>query len=457
MRTTKRLQLFLRPAKIETTFGDELEEMGRILNEAPGINELYKQVALELSNGKSKKSGRNGLTAEQVIKLGILRARHGANYRELAHLTSDSMSVRAFLDLPPGVGLKRSTINYNLKCLSEDTWLKLNECLKTTAQNEGIEDGASLRGDTTTTRTNIHFPTDASLLLDAMRVLTRAMNRLKELGIELKSSDHYRRAKKKVYKINNTRNPKIRQACYLELIRVTRMTLGYAEKAVEDLKTYKMVGLDILTTFIDLESQLKHYIPLAKQVLDQSYRRIVKRENVPAAEKIFSIFEPETDIIIKGQRDIVFGHKVYMATGKSSLILQLTTLDGNPADSSLVEQSLKEHKRFYKSAPENVAFDGGFASVANRDIAKAEGVVNITFSKNGSMQLDTLVDSAKTHKSLLRFRAGIEGCISFFKRIFGGTKVVDRTKETFKSALQCGAAAYNLILIARHRLRLAVT
>ena len=192
-------------------------------------------------------------------------------------------------------------------------------------------------------------------------------------------------------------------------------------------------------------------------MIDQAHRRIVKGENVPVSEKIFSIFEPETDIIVKGQRDIVFGHKVFLTTGKSSLIFRVRTLDGNPADSSLVEQALKDHKQFFTYAPNDAAFDGGFASFANRDIAKAEGVTNITFSKNGNMPIDTLVTSKKQERKLLRFRAGVEGCISFFKRIFGATRIIDRTTDTFKAVLQCGAVAYNLTLLARFRLRKAST
>ena len=458
MRLLKRLQLFLRPEKVEIAQTAELEEMGRILERAPGMPEVYRAVLLEVNHGRSAKTGREGLTAEQIVRLGILRSRYDLPYRNLAHMTGDSLSVRAFLNLGPGESIGKSAINSNLKSLSEATWCKINDCLKVVALDEGMEDGKSLRGDTTTTKTNIHYPTDASLLVDSVRVLTRAMNRLKfYVGVELKSSDHHRRAKKKLFRINNTSKKNVSHECYLELIRVTRKTVGYAEAALEVLKTFKPTSLESLATLEALEGDLKRYIPLAKKVIDQSYRRVVLGEEVPAKEKLFSLFEPETDIIIKGRRDIVFGHKIYLATGKSSLILHLSTLDGNPADSSLVDPSLQEHDRCYGAAPHEAAFDGGFASIANRDLAKDAGVENITFSKNGSMPLETLVNSKKTHQRLMRFRAGVEGCISFFKRIFGGTKVLDRTKETFKAVLQCGAVAYNLTLIARFRLRQATT
>ena len=454
MRMKRRLQLFLRPAKTETTQSAELEEIGRILEKTPGMQHVYERVLHEVTGGASSATGAEGLTAEQIVKLGVLRTRYNLSYRALSEWTGDSLSVRAFLDLAPGKTIKKSTIHSSLKRLSESTWTMLNDCLKTLARDEGVETGEIVRGDTTATKANVRYPTDASLLWDCVRVLTRTMNRLKAwCDAPIKSSDHHRRAKKKVYKINNTRKERERRDNYLELIRVTRITLDYAEKAVETLKDYRPASEESLLTLMALESELAHYIPLTKQVIDQAHRRIVKGEKVPVEEKLFSIFEPETDIIIKGQRDIVFGHKVLLTTGKSSMILQLSTLDGNPADSSLIEPILQEHKRFYSSVPKDMAFDGGFASTANMNLAKSEGVINISFPKTATMQTDLSAASKRKHEKLMRFRAGVEGCISFLKRIFGATKILDRTKKTFAATLQCAAVAYNLTLLARFKLQ----
>ena len=233
---------------------------------------------------------------------------------------------------------------------------------------------------------------------------------------------------------------------------MARSTVGYAEAALPVLATYSCTDVEQMLLLQSLEEDLKRYIPLSKQVIGQAYRRLVLKENVPAAEKIVSIFEPETDIIVKGQREVVFGHKLLLSTGKSSLILNFSVLDGNPADSSLVETVLDEHEAFYGQAPEQMVFDGGFASVANRDLAKMRNVREITFSKNLKMPLASLVSSDKVHKSLMHFRAGVEGCISFAKRCFGLSRIIDRTKKTFRTVAQCAVAAYNLTLLARFRL-----
>ena len=210
--------------------------------------------------------------------------------------------------------------------------------------------------------------------------------------------------------------------------------------------------LSQMLKLMNAQGDLKTYIPRAENVLDQAYRRVVKKEEVPAKDKIFSIFEEHTDIIVKGFRDVVFGHKVRLTTGQSCLMLQLEILDGNPKDSTLVEDILKDHTDVFGSAPEQAAFDGCFASHANRDLLKEAGVKELTFSKNLSMSLDSLVSSARIHKKLLRFRAGVEGCISFLKRVFSFNRVLDRSKESFKAALHLGAVAYNITLLARYNL-----
>jgi IS5 family transposase len=131
------------------------------------------------------------------------------------------------------------------------------------------------------------------------------------------------------------------------------------------------------------------------------------------------------------------------------MVLTMRVLDGNPTDSTLVSDTLEDLQSLYGKAPTAMAFDGCFASVANRDAAKAAGVDDVTFRKNGNMKLSTLVSSTKLNRLLRNFRAGIEGCISFLKRTFGFSRVIDRSLETFNAALHMGAFAYNITLLAR--------
>lgn len=452
MKLRSQLQLYIKPASPETDLSEELRVISDILEKAEGITEFYDQVLKDINAGKTPKSGgRQGMTAEQAVRAGILRYRFGYSYRQLAHASSDSLSVREFLNLGYGKGFKKSTFQENIKKIQECTWEELNDCLKRYASLKGIETGGRLRTDTTVTAANIHYPTDASLLNDTVRVLTRAMTRAGELtSAPVEFTNHYRASKKKLYKINNSRKQaKVRKE-YLELIRLTRATVIYSQKALTLLEHFDEVrSLDEHLQLNKAIAELKQYIPLGKRVIDQAYRRLIRGEKVPSQEKVVSIFEPHTDILVKGTRDIIFGHKVVLTTGTSQLILDARVLEGNPADSSLVQEVLDKHQEFFGTAPSCAAFDGCFASEANRDYAKSSGVKELTFSKNRSMDLNSLVSSKRIHRELRNFRAGIEATVSILKRIFGWTRVYDKGRKSFAAAIQAGVVAHNLFILAR--------
>jgi len=392
--------------------------------------------------------GAGGMTAEQIVKAGFLRSRFQWSYRQLSHTTKDSLSVRSFLGLGMDESLSKSALQANLKRVSESTWIRMNEVLKGYALEEGFEDGTIVRGDTTAVESNIHHPTDSSLLVDGVRVLTRILDRIAELGSSVKYSDHNRRAKKALYKINNLRDEKRRYPVYLDLIRVTRTTAGYARRCLALLDGAERVLAATQPELAVAREELLQNVELVEKVIDQACRRVIRKEKVPAEEKVVSFFETHADIIVKGQREVVYGHKVSIMAGRI-LVLDCAVLSGNPADSTLFEPMIDAHVESYDSAPKAASFDGGFASTANRDYGKKRGVKELTFSKNEGMSLSSLVSGKAVHSMLVRFRAGIEGMISFLKRVFGFSRVYDRGEESFRSTLQCGAVAFNLVALAR--------
>jgi len=451
-------------SRIDHEYARELEGISRILEQAPEIKRIYARIAKELSLAGPTRRGRDGLTVEQVVKIALIRSRFGYTYRELEFVLQDSATIRKFAGLEYQKPIKKSALNENIRRISEESWRELNECVKKYAKEQGIEDGQRVRGDTTTAETNIHYPTDASLLWDCIRVLVRILTfALQNTGLAFQFSNHRRRAKKQLYKINNTRRKKgkqkIRHECYLVLIRLARFTLNYAKSALEAIAHYQTRDWDESLAIAYIKGQLEHYIPLTEQVIDQAYRRVVKNENVPAREKIVSIFEPHTDIIEKGSRDTVFGHKVVLTSGKSSMILGLKVLEGNPADSTLVENSIDEHIDSYGRPPLQIVFDGGFSSKKNAAIAKRPGkeIQDILFSKHTGLDLDDMVSSLNAVKPLMRFRAGIEAIISNMKRGFGMKRILEKGFQAFKAVLQSAVVAYNLTLLARRQLQRAST
>ena len=260
-------------------------------------------------------------------------------------------------------------------------------CWRSGRREKGLEKGQRIRLDSTAVESDIHHPTDSSLLYDAVRTVSRLLGQLKERQGELQAegqaggavlfTNHRRRAKRRAYQIANTRGAK-RQRAYRDLLKVARKTYGYG-RAV--LARADLPVADVLT--VVLLCALEHYLTLMAQVIDQTERRVLGGESVPAAQKVVSIFEEHTDIIKKGQREPTYGHKIFLTCGPSSLITSCAVLPGNPADVGQFQPLLEAHRDVYGRYPRQIAADRGFYSQANLSWAKGEGIVDAAFDRKG--------------------------------------------------------------------------
>jgi IS5 family transposase len=167
---------------------------------------------------------------------------------------------------------------------------------------------------------------------------------------------------------------------------------------------------------------------------------------------VVSIFETHTDIIVKDRRDTLFGHKICLSSGVSSLILDCVVLEGNPADATLSVEMVKRQKEIWGQAPGQISYDGSFASRANLKEIKGLGVKDVAFNKKRGIEVSEMVRSSWVYRSLSYFRAGIEGSISFLKRCFGLARCMWRGFESFKSYTWASIISHNLLVLARHRL-----
>ncbi len=195
-----------------------------------------------------------------------------------------------------------------------------------------------------------------------------------------------------------------------------------------------------------------HYMELARRVMSQTERRVFMKQSVPANEKLVSIFEDHADIIVKDRRDTFYGHKICLTSGRSSLVTDCIVLEGNPADSTLAERMIDRQLEIMGRAPKQAAFDGGFTSRTNLEAIKAKGVEDVAFAKARTLQVTDMVRSTWVYKKLRDFRAGIEGTISFLKRVFGLDRCTWRSLPSFKSYVWSSIITFNLLVIARHLL-----
>ncbi len=454
MRIRSQRQLYFKIQSEITRPEDELQGMSIRLESLPGYNNILSKVLADLiPSGRSKQTGRSGMTAEQVLKALIVQMRKGYSYRELAHATRDSLSVREFLKIPPfSKGFHYKTLQANIKLIEEETLDLLGAELKSFALFQGIEDGKNIRTDGFNTQVNIHYPTDWSLMHDSIRVLSRIMCYTHEdLQVPIKFVNHYRASKKKTFKIHNDKSHKRRRRLNIELIRLTRRTLGYSRQALLVMENYKSCKTTQEQLYLgSLIADLKRFLPLVENVINQAHRRIVKGEKVSSKEKIVSIFEEHTDIIYKGSRNVIFGHKSTITTGKSGLILDIDIHDGNPADATLVKGVIGRHEQIYGAVPNGAVFDGCYSSNDNRDFAEKVGIQNVCFSK----ETDELSScSPSMRKKLRNFRAGIEATVSMLMRMFGLTRVMNKGFRSFRTTVKAAVVTYNLFILSRIPLR----
>jgi len=425
----------------------ELEVIDAILNKNPTICDLvYQDLCAKRST--NTRSGARGMSAEQVLRAAILKALFGFTYKELAFHLIDSRTLRGFCLIGfADKGFKKSVLNKNIKALSADTWEQINQQLLGQAEEEKTEKAREVRIDCTVVETNIHAPTDSSLLYDTVRVLTRLLHAAKEAcgsskGIVFK--DHCRRAKRRMIGIQYARKERQRNSCYRDLLKVARNTLGYSLRAISWIDAHG-TALELLP----IAQQLRHYRDLTEKVISQTERRVIAGEKVPAAEKIFSIFEPHTDIIIKDRRDKFYGHKICLTGGGSNLILDCLITDGNPADSTLTQTMIERQRQIYGRCPLKAALDGGFASKDNLQQAKASGVKDVCFAKKRGLEVEDMCRSDYVYNRLRRFRAGIESGISWLKRSFGLWRCTWKGYRSFKSYVWCSIVAANLLTLSR--------
>ncbi len=418
----------------------ELDQIGRILSAHPAIDTA---IWNDLQGGRTRK-GRPGLAASLVLRAAIIKQMFGFSYEELAFHLADSLTYRRFCGLiHPEEAPKKSALAASIKRISPPTWEAINRILLDYAKDQGIDDGKRVRIDPTVTETNIHHPTDNALLFDCVRKLGALLKRSR-LRFGTAYASRIKRAKRRHLQIMNAATNKQRLAPYQDLLKVTRETIRFAEAAVAQLRGHEDPEAAALL------ERLEHYAGLARRVVSQTKRRVVEGESVPASEKVVSIFEPHTDIIRKDRRDTYYGHKLTLSGGQSGLILDWVVEDGNPADATLMTGMLDRLKAIYGDYPEQVAVDGGFASQANLKWAKEQGIAEISFAKKCGLAVEEMTSSVWIYRALRNFRAGIEGIISFLKRVFGLRRCTWRGEDSFASYVGASIISANLLILARH-------
>ena len=421
--------------------------------------DVIERVRRNLVRGlKQPDSGRHGLTATQVLRSLVLMRLKNWDYRELRERIADGLTLRQFTDFYCAAVPKHDAFQRGFIRLTPQTLKAVNDLVVRAAVELGLEDGAKLRVDTTVVQSDIHHPTDNTLLWDVVRVVTRLVGRLAK-ALKLRRikgfCDRRRSARRRMQAIQRmtTRQRHEQQtATYRVLIGIAEEVVGNARAALE--KTGKMRGRDMFadTAIEELRKQIEHFCELGSRVIDQARRRVLDGEQVPNGEKIYSIFEPHTDLIKRGKvrTPIEFGHKVFLAESAQGLITQYEVLKGNPSDEIHVAPSLRHHRQAFGRVPELYGTDRGFFSEQNLASCKRDGVKVVCIPQRGGKRSPEreAYEKSADFKQGQRFRAGIEGRISVLFRGRGMKRCLAEGRDRFELWVAAAVLANNLMRIA---------
>ena len=435
-----------RQNKILREYREEYKRIGRILEEHPELLEMAHRDLAKLSKRSSPRGRKADFTSENLFRAILVMQREGLDYREASIRIAESDTLQSFCRL-----MKKATIDFTLLnkaygVLQPETWEKMNHVLALHAVAEETISIDHLRTDTTVTECNIHWPTDSSLLWDTYRVLAREMSRARQIDpLSVPWRFHVKKIKNMDFFIARYSTSKSKKR-----LRQVRRKMKTLLERVEELleKAEKFVAWAKRSTNLELiavGAVLMDYLPVMRQVAAVARRRVFDGENVPNAEKVFSIFEPHAELIKRGRRShpIEFGHKVLLTQSKEKFITDFVVLEHNRNDQELLRVVLDRHEEKYGRRPESIAADKGFCPDADTYEELQEevdylGVPRRTRDLGGTMM-----------RVWQQWRAGIEGTISCLKRAFRLARCCFRGFKNFASAVGSAVFCHNLTILAK--------
>ncbi len=436
------------------TIDPELIEIDRILED----DELFRQIRHDLSqrHPKTLVTGRNSTPVEVILRMLALKHLYNWSYADTVRFVSDSLVLRWFCRVYLNPVCDDKTLLRWANLIQPQTLRLFNRRLSAIACELKLTRGRKLGTLGMVVETNIHPPTDSSLLADGVRVISRLLKRAKALlqgKVQLAADtfrDRNRSARKaahRIYQASRRRGEEAKaavQEAYRHLVRITQASVDQARRVLAVLKGHKDQQAQ------KLKAGLEQFIPLVEQVIDQTRRRVFQGEEVPAQEKIVSIFEPHTDIICRGKanKPVEFGHKVWPDEVDGGIVTDYRILKGNPNDKDQWQPSLDHHVELFGRPPYQASGDRGVYSTDNKAYAEQMGVKRVILPQpSPKSEARRQHERQRWFKWGRRFHAGIEGRISVLMRKHGLDRCLYHGEDGFGRWVGWGIIAGNLAMM----------
>lgn len=448
------VDLFALVPALELRFEPELAELDRLLED----DVIFAEVKADLSRRRphTTQTGRPSTPVEVILRLLVVQHLYDWSYAQTEHFVGDSLVLRQFCRLGFEPVPHHTTLMRWSNLLQPETMHRLLDRVTELARSLKVTRGRKLRIDSTVVATAIHYPTDSTLLFDGVRVLSRLVRQAatalsgsaRRLGVRrTRLAKHLVRRIEATAAVHATTADRAeRPTLYRRLLAVAQASIHQAHQVQQWLKGWSDA------TAQRLEAALQRTAPLVEQVVAQAERRVLRGENVPASDKLVSLFEPHTAIVRRGKAHLPaeFGRKIMLDEVDGGLVTRYAVLAGNPPDAPELPSSLAHHQQCFAQLPALLTADRAFFTLDNDQLARDLSIRSIAIPRPGPLTIKQQeVRQRAAFRRAYRWRAGIEGRISLLKRRFG----LDRCRYHGEAGMErwvgWGLLAHNLRQISR--------
>ena len=463
MITMRRAQLSFGDGLIAEEVSDLREGWMQHVDEVLADEQIVAAVyeALAKRHPRSRSRGRPGTPAETVLRLLILKHVRNWSYEVLEREVRANLVYRDFTRVGAGKMPDSKTMGRWGTALKPEVLKQVHERIVTIARDKGAIAGRRMRVDTTVVETNIHHPTDSTLLGDGVRVLTRTMRKITEIvgkaGTKLR--DRSRSVKLRLLEIGRVRRAKgpinqdkLKQR-YRQLLNTTSRVVGQAKRFSEEITQGIKRSKDVLKQLAleGLRQKLDEITSRVRQVMKQTRARIF-HGNTRSQGKLLSLFEPSTEVIRKGKagKPNEFGKMVKLQEAENQIIIDYAVYAQRPYDSELLIAAIDTHRTLLGRVPHLVAADAAFYSTKNEAAAKAKGVKRICVPNRATKSAERKREQRKRwFRNGQKWRTGCEGRISVVKRRNGLSRCRYKGFTGMNRWVGLGVIADNVVNIGR--------
>jgi IS5 family transposase len=402
--------------------------------------------------------GRPSTPIEVILRLLIVKHLYHWSYEHTQQWLADSLVLRQFCRVYAERSPDDTTLRSWANLIQPKTLHHLLDHVVDLARQRKVTRGRKLRIDGTVVETNIHHPTDSTLLYDGIRLLSRTLKRAAQLlqdttrlgratfRSRTRSAKRHMKRIMEGTRLRGEQAEQVMQAAYHQLL------TGASAMVQQALQVVGALRAQSTRTAQRLADTLDHFCPLVEQVISQTRRRVLQGETVPAREKVVSLFEPHTAIIRKGKlrAPTEFGRAVWLDEVDGRIISRYAVLDGNPDEAAQLRPSVDHHLQVFTKPPRLLAGDRKVATPANECYARTQGVRQVVLPASGAKSASRIAYERQRWGGRGRnWRAGIEGRISGLKRGHGLSRCRYHGEDGMERWVGWGLITHDLHKIAQ--------